>query len=139
MKLILRENNQFVLRLDRGQELINSLKKFCEEQNIKSGVFSGIGAAHSVILSAYDLDKREYFDSRIEEGLEISSLHGNISQLDNKVFIHAHGVFSDFDTRCHAGHVKELIVAATGEILLEKFEGKIEREFDKNIGLNLIS
>ena len=138
MKIILKENNKFILRFDRREEIIAGLKNFCEDQKVYAGVFWGIGASSMVLLSTYDLDKREYSNSRIEEELEISSLHGNISQLENNIFIHAHGVFSDFDTRSHAGHVKELIVAATCEILLEKFEGKIEREFNQDIGLNLM-
>ena len=138
MKLILKENNKFVIRFDHDEELIGSIKKFCVQQKIYAGFFWGIGAASQVLLSSYDLDKRAYFDSRIEESLEISSLTGNIAKFKGKTVVHAHGVFSDFDTRAHAGHVKELIVGATCEILLEKFDGKVERQFNKSIALNLL-
>lgn len=138
MKLVLKENKKYFIRIDRGEELIGELANFCKKQKIMTGFFWGIGAASSVLLSSYDLDKREYFDSRIEEGLEISSLFGNISRLGEKPVIHAHGVFSDFDTRTHAGHVKELTISATCEIFLQALDGKTERQYNKTIGLNLL-
>jgi len=36
------------------------------------------------------------------------------------------------------GHLNEAVVSATCEVIIEKIEGSIEREFDKETGLNLL-
>ena len=138
MKIILQHNKTYVLRFDRGEEVIEGLQRFCEEQNIEAGSFSGIGAAQALTLLYYDVAKKEYHDKRSTEGHEIVSLLGNVAKMEGKTIIHAHGCFSDADMHAIGGHVKELVVAATCEVVLETIERAIERKYSPEIGLNLM-
>ena len=61
MKTILKSENQYILRLDRGEELISSLKKFCKKEKIGAGFFWGLGSAARMELAYYDLGKKKYF------------------------------------------------------------------------------
>ncbi|MBI4159907.1 DNA-binding protein [Candidatus Wolfebacteria bacterium] len=177
MKLILHDNRRYVLRFDKGDEAIEGLAQFAEQEKINAAAFWGIGAAQGTTLSYYDLNQKKYQDKELNERLEIASLIGNVATMrdtpsvipakagiqmqqsldpwippppgygragqsedDNmgKVVIHAHGSFSDKEMKVVAGHVKRLVVSATCEIFLTAMDGKLEREYSEEIGLNLL-
>lgn len=138
MKIILRDGRRYVLRFDRGEEVLESLRGFCLEKNFKSGSFSAIGAAEKATLMHYDLDTKKYAEKTFEQKLEIVNLSGNLSWHEERPYLHAHGVFSDKEMGCWGGHIKEVVVAATCELFLIQTEGEVKREFSEEIGLNLL-
>lgn len=138
MKLILKSGKNYILRFDRGEEIIEELKKFCQSKKITAAFFSALGASSEVEIAHYDVGKKRYSNKVIRQRMEIDSLIGNISLMDNKIVVHSHGVFSDQTMQTQAGHVNRLIVAATGEFFLQAHQAKIERQYDKETGLNLM-
>ena len=138
MKLILKEKSTYILRFDKGEELMTELKKFCLRQKVKAGYFFGLGSASLAELSHYDMERKKYSDLRIKQKLEIISLTGIIGSFKKDTVIHLHGLFSDKSMNVRGGHVKKLIVAATAEIILQKIAGKINRVYNPKIGLNLL-
>lgn len=138
MEIILKDNNTYVLRVERGNDALEELQKFCSENQITAGFFRAIGSAEKITISWYNVDKKEYTDKRMQDALEIISLTGNIAMLDGQAYVHAHGCFSNEAMQTFAGHVKKLEVGATCEIVLEKLEGAMERTYSKDIGLNLL-
>jgi predicted DNA-binding protein with PD1-like motif len=138
MKIILKESNKYIIRLDKNDELIESLTSFSEKRNVKTAYFFGIGAAKEIELAWYDVDKKKYVKKMIQEKLEVVSLQGNISRMTDKLIIHSHGIFSDGRMKTIAGHVNKLIVSATCEILLATFKKRINRLYSRDIGLNLM-
>ncbi|MBL7147555.1 MAG: DNA-binding protein [Nanoarchaeota archaeon] len=129
----------FFIRLEKGEKVIENIIKFCKENNIKLGYFYGIGAVSKVILGHYFLGTKEYTEKEFEEPLEIASLFGNITMMDDEVYIHVHGSFSDNKMEVKGGHVKEAVVSATAEIVLHKIEGSVGRKYSEDIGLNLLN
>ncbi len=129
----------YIIRLFRGEKIIESLTQFCEDQNIHSGLFHGIGAIENPELGYYHLDRKEYEFRTIEKMLEIVSLTGNVALVDGKPFLHIHTVVSDETFQTYGGHLKEGIVGATCEIYLTDFEIDIKREFDEKTGLKLLT
>jgi len=130
----------FMLKLERGEELIATLTDFCTKRGIQSGVFNGIGAVERVQIGYYDLGKREYF-FRTEAGVfEVASMQGNIALVEDRPFIHAHAVLSrcDASLECIGAHIKEAFVAVTLEVFLTPFDAGIRREMDASIGLKLL-
>ncbi len=138
MKEILMDGSKYVLSLKPGEEVIGELKEFCRVNDIKAGYFWVIGAVEKVSLAWYDLSGKEYVTKTIEENLEIASVTGNIAMMSDEIIIHAHGVFSDKEMQTVAGHVNKMIISGAGEVLMMKLEGKIEREFSEELGLNLM-
>lgn len=138
MKIILHQNNTYVVRFDRGEEVMEGLQRFCEERNIEAGSFSAIGAAKEFTVSYYDVARKEYKDKHITEGYEIVGVLGNVTRMENKTIIHAHGCFSDVNMQVVAGHIKKLVVAATCEVSLHAVPGTIKRTYSPEIGLNLM-
>lgn len=128
----------YIIRLFKGEEMLSSLVSFCKERQIHSGIFHAIGAALSVEIGIYQLDKKEYIFRKFGEPLEIVGITGNVALLHGEPYIHAHGVFSDREMKTVGGHVKEITVGATCEVYLTDYGIDAEREMDEEIGLNLL-
>ncbi len=138
MKIITKDEKTYLLRFDRGEEAMEGVRGFCVSEGIGAGYFSMIGAAESVIISFYDLGEKKYNDTILEGPLEITGVTGNIAKKDGGVVLHAHGTFSDNRFSTKGGHVKEILISATGEVVLTPIRGVIERSYDDVTGLNLM-
>ncbi|NLJ98976.1 MAG: DNA-binding protein [Tissierellia bacterium] len=129
--------NKYFVRLDKGEEIIGKLKEFCEEQNIKLGWIKGIGAVRQAKIGLFEVDSKVYHTKELKGDYEITSLLGNISTKDGKVYLHLHINLSDDGYKTYGGHLDSAIISATGEIIIESIEGSVDREFNEEIGLNL--
>jgi predicted DNA-binding protein with PD1-like motif len=138
MKVIVNENNTYLLRFDRNEDVIAELGTFCKEKNVQSGSFTALGATNDVVLAWYDVGAKKYTDHPFTDKLEIASCVGNIAWLKDDIVVHSHGVFSDNEAKTVAGHIKKMVVGATCEVTLITFSTKAERQFSEEIGLNLL-
>lgn len=138
MKLILQENNRYLIRFDPRDEIVEGMKDFCRRAGIQGGAFFGIGAAQYLLLSYFNPQKKIYEDYEIADNVEIASLLGNVAFKDGECIIHAHGTFTYPKGKMRGGHVKKLVVSATCEIYLDAFTKEIQRSYDEAIGLNLL-
>ena len=131
-------NDKYIIRLERGNEILQSLKEFCEKNEIKCGYFTGIGALDSVELAHYFVDTKKYSSQKIEKPLEIVNLTGNVTTMGDEVYLHCHITLSDEEMHAIAGHLKEGRISATCEIVLVQLSDTVNRKFDEKIGLNLM-
>lgn len=138
MKIIQEENSTFVLRFDAGEDVISGVEDFCAVRGITGGHFSAIGASQEAVLSYYNLDTKQYEDFPIAERLEITGVSGNVAVRDGVVAVHAHGTFSNRDFSVVGGHVKRLVISATGEVILHRLVGVLTRAYDDVTGLYLM-
>lgn len=125
-----------IFRLKKDQKVIETLNKIFEQKG-RCGAFWGIGALSSVILKIYDLQTKEYSSRQFDGKYEICNMTGIVARLDDKFTIHPHVSVSDKSYNVIGGHLEEAIVGATLEIIFLEGE-EIEREFSKEIGLNLL-
>lgn len=128
----------YLVRLDRGEEILETLTDFCNNTGIKTGWISALGSVQEAELSFFDLGKKEYVSKEFKGMHEIASLTGNISKKEGEIHIHAHAVLGDTDMKSHAGHVMRAVVGATCEVFIVIFEGKVLRTYDENTGLYLL-
>lgn len=138
MKIVFADTKMHLLRLDRGEELLSSLAKYCQKKHIHAGFFTALGACEKVTVAYYDLEEKKYLDRTTSKDLEIIGITGNVSQMNRKYVIHAHGSFAGQNYNVFGGHIKELLVSATCEVHLSILKGSLQRKFDKNTGLNLL-
>ena len=131
------ENTYFV-RLERREKIIENIKDFCTKNNIKLGYFSGIGALGEVELAHYIVENKKYTSKTFKQPLEITNLTGNITTMDNEVYLHCHITLGDEEMKVIAGHLVEGKITATCEIVLVSLGGEINRKHDDLIGLNLL-
>lgn len=127
-----------VLRLEKGEEVIESIKKLCEKEDIKAGSISGLGASNEVVVGLFKVDEKKYYSNTFKEDFEITNLTGNISRMNDEVYLHIHGTFANVEGKCIGGHLNKAVISATSEIIINKINGDIGRKFSEEIGLNLI-
>lgn len=136
MKYIKRENI-YVVRLEKDENIVESLKKFAKENNIKAAMVNGIGAVTDTKIGIYDIESKKYNETIFSDNYEITSLTGNITTKDNEPYMHLHINFSGQDCICYGGHFIEGKVTITAEIIVTEIEGNLNRYLDE-VGINLI-
>ncbi len=133
-------HNGYFLVLAHGEELIETVTKFCEETEMHWGQFQAIGAVEDVDIGYYDLENKRYMFQREDGPFEVASMDGNISEHNESPLVHVHAVLSQCDEtlRCIGGHIKSARVALTLELCLWHVSQPLLREADEETGLNLI-
>ncbi|MAG44740.1 DNA-binding protein [bacterium] len=131
-------NDKYILRLDKGEEVVGTLKKFCQEKSIKLASISGIGASNKIELGLFNTREKKYYSRALEQDFEISSLIGNITEMDGKVYLHLHITLGDKDQNTFSGHLNSAIISGTCEIIIHAINGEVDRKFSNEIGLNLL-
>lgn len=133
---------EYVLRLERGEDVLTTLTDFCKEKGIRSGFFRALGAVEQAKIGYYDLSKKEYGNKVYPDAMEVASMTGNIAFVDGSPFIHCHCVLSGIapgtENQAVGGHVFEAKVAVTLEVHLQAFDDAVERKLDEAIGLKLL-
>lgn len=131
--------NQYLLRVDKGEEIVESIRRLCEKENIKCGSIHGLGAADRVELGLFRTDTKQFVGHVYEGAYEIASLNGNISRMNGEVYLHLHAVIADVENEARGGHMARARVSATAEIVVTAFDGEAGRKFSDEIGLNLFA
>ena len=132
-------DNTYVVRLNKGAEIISAIKDFCSSNNVKVGTIQGIGAINSVTFGFFNPETKQYNEKVFEGPREITSLIGNISTQNGETYLHLHMTASGEDYNTIGGHLINATISLTGEIFITPINGTIEREFCEKTGLNLLS
>src|SRR3989344_499509 len=90
-------HNGFFLVLKRGEELVETLARFCEENEVHWGQFQALGSVEDVEIGYYDLEARQYVFRDAEGPFEVANMDGNIAEIDEHPVVHVHGVLSACD------------------------------------------
>ena len=131
--------NQIVLRVDRGEELMSAFTTVCEKEGIRLGSIVGLGAADHLVMGLYDVSEQKFNETRLDIPLEITSIVGNITEMDGKPYLHVHINAADAEGHAYGGHLKEVRISGTAEIFITVMDGHVGREKDSitGTGLNL--
>ncbi|MCC5910272.1 MAG: DNA-binding protein [Clostridiaceae bacterium] len=130
-------DNKYIIRMDKGEEIVETLKNFCREEKIKLGWVKGIGAVDQVTMGLFETSIKKYHATELTGDFEITSLLGNISTMKGETYLHVHINISDAQYKTYGGHLNAAVISATGEFLIEAIDGEIDRSFSEEIGLNL--
>ena len=129
--------SKYLLRLEKGEDVVAVLKAFCSNHHITCGAVAGIGAVDKVTLGVFYPATKEYKERSLEGIFEITSLLGNVSTKDGETYLHLHINIGDTENRVFGGHLVSARISATGEIFVNAVDGTAERTFSDEIGLNL--
>ncbi len=130
---------RWLIRLEKGEEIISSLLQFSKENNVFSASIMGIGATDRVSLSIFDSSLNRYIEKEYKGDYEISSLMGNISLFEGEPALHIHITLGDRENKALAGHLNYAYISGTCEIFVDQFSAPLERKLDKESGLKLLS
>ncbi len=122
----------YLIRLDKGEEVIERITSFARENNIKAGIFSGIGGIINASIANYSNALRQYITKTYKNMLEVGHCSGNISVQDDgdEPQIHAHVTASNEQDGVVVGHLFGATVEITMEIYLRSFNMTLSRKFD---------
>ncbi len=124
-------NPFYIIRLERGEEIIYSIKEFLKKEKIPSGILWGIGALEELEIGYFQEEKKEYIRKKINKTMEILNLTGSVSYIDDKPYLHIHGTFGDENFNAYGGHFFYGKVGATAEIYILKLKKRLKRVKDK--------
>ena len=131
-------NDTYVIRMDRGEEIIATLTDFCKKEKVALGSVEALGAADHVLIGLYDVAARQYHKHAFDGPMEITSLVGSISVKDGEPYLHLHINLCREDMSVIGGHLNECRISATCEMFVRVIDGTVNRKLDEAVtGLNL--
>jgi hypothetical protein len=130
--------SKYIVRIDKGEEIVACLKKICTDNKIRLGSVSGIGAVGRAQIGLFETSSKQYHSTDLESAFEITSLNGNISTMNGEVYLHLHINLSDAAYHTFGGHFQSAVVSGTCEIIIDAIDGECERIFNEDVGLNII-
>lgn len=133
-----RFTNIIIARIDRGEEIHTRLEEICVKENIKLASISAIGATNDFTVGVFKPAKNQYIPYNFKGDFEIISLTGTVTTKDCKPYIHLHMSAADSGDTVVGGHLNRAIVSVTCEMVIDIIDGTVERQFDKEIGINLM-
>jgi len=136
------------VRLRPGTDVLDGLRKVCEEHGIKHGaILGGIGSlrqlSFQVLTPKADTKLGAgYTEPQVVPGpVEIVSLQGVIFQSeDGGTLLHVHGTFSDKHGKVYAGHVvtgANPVLATLDGMIAEVTDVRLVRRMEPEVGLGL--
>ena len=111
-----RFGNTVAVRIDRHEEVMEKLEEICGKEGILLGSISGLGAASYVEMGLYDVEKKAFTGTVLEEPLEVT-----------------------VNGKAYGGHLKKCVIGGTAEIFIQVADGHVGRRADwfSDTGLNL--
>ena len=128
--------SSFIVRFERGDEIVQGLLGFAKKAKLKSAWISGLGGLATATIGFYNV-KRKTYRKKTRKNMELTALTGNLCRVKNNYALHAHATLSDRSCKAFGGHLFKGIVSATCEVFITEIR-RIERKMDLKIGLNLM-
>lgn len=131
-----RYDSRIVLRLEPGDEICGSIISLAEKESIKLGSVCGIGGADALRLGIFNCDAKRYNEFEYTGTHEITSLIGNITEVNGKPYLHLHVTAAGGDMKVVAGHLLYARISLTAEISIDIIDGNITRKRNEDLGIN---
>ncbi len=131
-----RFNNKVIVRIDKGEEVVDSLKIICKNLDIKLGSIIGIGSTDKVTIGLLNTKTKKYQSKEFIGDHEITLLVGNTTMMNEEVYLHLHITICNIEHKAIGGHLTSAIISATFEGIIDVIEGQISREHNDDVGLN---
>ncbi len=130
--------DKFVLRLESGDDILQSIRQFATTKRLGASLLEGIGSLSKVKLGHYDFKTKQYRYETFEDDLEVLNLSGNIASMNSQPLPHVHVTLGRRDFSVIGGHLDEGSSANMVEIGIWKLPGKLLKAKDEGIGLNVL-
>lgn len=132
-------DHTYLIRMDRGEEIVSCLNEFAEKENIHLASVYAIGACDKVTVGCYEVNEKQYHSKTLEGAYEITNLSGNITEMGGKVYLHLHITVADENQKAYGGHLNECRISGTCEMFVNVIDGAVTRKKDDigNTGLNI--
>lgn len=132
-----RFNNTIIARIDKGEEILEQIKNIALKEEIKLASIQALGAINDFTVGVFKTGKKEYLANEFKGDFEIVSLSGTINTMNDEFYCHLHLSAGNEKGQVFGGHLNKAYVSATCEMVINVIDGRVDRCFDEEIGLNL--
>lgn len=132
-----RFGDTIIARIDKGEEILEQVKKISLNEDIKLASVQALGAINQFTVGVFKTTEKEYLSNEFSGNFEIVSLTGTINTMNQEFYCHLHLSAGNEKGEVFGGHLNRAIVSATCEMVIRMIDGRVERYFDEEIGLNL--
>ncbi|MEE1313807.1 MAG: PPC domain-containing DNA-binding protein [Lachnospiraceae bacterium] len=133
-----RFEDTIIARIDKGEEILEKIKEIALEEKIELASIHALGAICDFTVGVFKTEEKEYIASDFKGNFEIVSLTGTITTMDDEFYSHIHMSAGNEKGEVFGGHLNRAIVSATCEMVINVVNGKVNRYFDQEVGLNLL-
>ena len=132
-----RFDNTYVIRMERGEEIVEQVRRFAEREGVKLASVQALGAVDDFTIGVYNVAEKQYHARSFQGAYEIVSLVGTINTMNGEVYTHLHMSAGDEEGRVFGGHLSRGVISATVEMVVTLIPGTVDRQLDESIGINL--
>lgn len=127
-----------IVRMDKGEDIVEQVKNVALKENIKLASISALGAINEFTVGVFKTKEKKYYANEFKGDFEIVSLTGTINTMNNEYYSHMHLSAGNDQGQVFGGHLNKAIVSATCEMVIQIINGEVDRYFDEEVGLNLL-
>lgn len=131
-----RFGNTIVARIDKGEEILQQLEGIAKKEEIKLASVSALGATNDITVGVFHTQEKKYYANHFTGDMEIVSLTGTVSTMNGDYYAHLHMSAGDTAGHVVGGHLNQAIISATCEMVIQIIDGQVDREFNREVGLN---
>lgn len=132
-----RYNDKIILRLDVNDEITECVKEVALKERITAANVNGIGATADFTIGIFNLKSGEYDKYSYSGNHEITSLTGNISEVDGNPYVHLH-ITAAGDGDFVGGHLLIAKISLTAEIIIDVISADITRIHNEKLKINTL-
>ena len=132
-----RFSNTIVARIDKGEEILQKIKEIATLEKIKLANINALGATNDFTVGVFKVDEKKYYSNEFKGNFEIVSLTGTINTMNDEFYAHIHMSAGNDKGEVFGGHLNRAVVSATCEMIINIIDGRVDRYFNEEIGLNL--
>ena len=132
-----RFDKTIVVRIDRGEEILDKIRELAIAENIKLASVTALGATNDFTVGVFNTAEKKYYANGFKGAFEIVSLTGTINTMDGQFYTHIHMSAGNDKGEVFGGHLNRAVVSATCEMTVTVIDGEVDRYRDDDVGLNL--
>ena len=132
-----RFGDTILVRIDRGEEILEEMKKVALAENVKLAEVSALGAVNDFTVGVFNTAEKKYYANHFEGPFAITSLTGTISTMNGEYYAHLHMSAGNDRGEVFGGHLNRALISATCEMVIRVLDGTVDRRFSEEVGLNL--
>ena len=132
-----RFGNTLIVRIDRGEEILDKIRELAAAENIKLASVTALGATNDFTVGVFNTAEKKYYANEFKGAFEIVSLTGTINTMDGQFYTHIHMSAGNEKGEVFGGHLNRAVVSATCEMIVTVIDGEVDRYHDDDVGLNL--
>ncbi|PWW29353.1 PPC domain-containing DNA-binding protein [Chryseobacterium sp. AG844] len=126
----------YIVSIENQSNIVETLTDFIQNQNIRAGEVTGIGAVSEATLRFFNPATKKYVDRTFKEQMEVVNISGNVSEIEGKQTPHLHITLGRQDYTALAGHLLEAKIQGAGEFIFYPLATRVVKIKNEETGIN---